>query len=418
MNGNFQLNQDNLILKIKNMPKPPISKQIVRKIGFNPKKFETIIDKLLIEISEVRNQRIKENYFFEEKIKSIQNSIGNNEYINTKLNKIKNKINKNSKSNKTFIIRPKSNYNSIKSSGYGIRPKKINITSARTKKKTNAIRKNNIPLQKIALKRNKILTYNNKNYHSTNKIIYNRSNINNSKNQNINNKKNINSLILTKNNSNNLFNFKNKNKPSFLVYQELMNKKDKIQKENKTIEKKYQNNDNKLIFSPKSNIINNQIEKVNIKDKEKINNQKLFQNNSDLIKKNIHLISKDIIDELLYELIIDLKKIEDIKEQKKKLEKENKIKEILNLDKKKCQIKERPKKNLKFIAQPKKDLINKCFDSKNNFKKFMKFKGSFFIKDIFKIYDEFVEEISKSVVEEELDYYINHINDFIEKIEK
>ena len=65
----FNLNQDNLLLQLKNMPKPPISRELAKEIGFDQKKYEAIIEKLLVQISEVRKERMRENYIFEEKIK-------------------------------------------------------------------------------------------------------------------------------------------------------------------------------------------------------------------------------------------------------------------------------------------------------------------------------------------------------------
>ena len=206
-----------------------------------------------------------------------------------------------------------------------------------------------------------------------------------------------------------------------------------MQNQNKLIEEKYQNISDDV---PLNKIINN--EKANLsQDKNKIMNNLLKNNNKnqlnqskykiyeDVIKSNVQLISKEIIDDLLYELILDLKKIEDKRAEKQKLEKENKIKKILNLDedekklKKKIGVKNKSKilNQIKFIAEPNQELINKCNKNKNDFKKFMILKGSFFTNDIFKIYDDFVEEMSKSVIEQELNFYIKQMEDFIKKIE-
>ena len=137
----FDLNQDNLLLQLKNMPKPPISKELAKEIGFDQKKYETIIEKLLVQISEVRKERIKENYIFEQKITSMQ--IPGQKNKNNKI-VIKNNIKKNSKNLKLNINRPKSNYKSVRSSGYGMAPKKIDIFSTRAKKNRNSNNKNNV----------------------------------------------------------------------------------------------------------------------------------------------------------------------------------------------------------------------------------------------------------------------------------
>ena len=139
MAESFNLNQDNLLLQLKNMPKPPISKELAKEIGFDTKKYETIIEKLLVQISEVRKERIKENNIFEEKIKAMQNLGQNkNKKIVMKNNNINIPKNNNKNHNKNLKInlnRPKSNYKSVKSSGYGIPQKKIDIFSTRAKKK-------------------------------------------------------------------------------------------------------------------------------------------------------------------------------------------------------------------------------------------------------------------------------------------
>ena len=451
MYGANQFDQDDLILQLKNMPKPPISKELAKEIGFDPKKYEGMINNLLCQIHEVRKERLKEKYLFDEKLKSLQY----NAPTKAKMNSIKNKLKKNNtKNNKINLNRPKSNYKSIKSSGYGITPKKINIFSTRPRKKTKD-NKNSIPVgQKLANKKSKNILTNNKSNNSLNKINNNMNNINEFytfKNMEINSNNNskvlkgekneINNTNLNLNNfnslNNNLNNINesngNSNKPPLTFYDEIMKEIEKMQNQNKLIEEKYQNISDDV---PLNKIINN--EKANLsQDKNKIMNNLLKNNNKnqlnqskykiyeDVIKSNVQLISKEIIDDLLYELILDLKKIEDKRAEKQKLEKENKIKKILNLDedekklKKKIGVKNKSKilNQIKFIAEPNQELINKCNKNKNDFKKFMILKGSFFTNDIFKIYDDFVEEMSKSVIEQELNFYIKQMEDFIKKIE-
>ena len=452
MYGANQFDQDDLILQLKNMPKPPISKELAKEIGFDPKKYEGMINNLLCQIHEVRKERLKEKYLFDEKLKTLQY----NAPTKAKMNSIKNKLKKNNtKNSKINLNRPKSNYKSIKSSGYGITPKKINIFSTRPRKKTKDI-KNIIPVgQKVVNKKSKNILTNNKSNHSLNKINNNMNNINEFytfKNMEINNNNNskvlkgekndINNINKNLNNfnsiGNNLINInennykRNNNKPPLTYYDEIMKEIEKMQNQNKLIEERYQNISNEV---PQNKIINN--EKTNIsQDKNKKINNLLKNNNNnqsnqskykiyeDVIKSNVQLISKDIIDDLLYELILDLKKIEDKRAEKQRIEKENKIKKILNLDedkkklKKKVGVKNKNIQNqIKFIAEPNQELINKCNKSKNDFKKFMILKGSFFTNDIFKIYDDFVEEMSKSVIEQGLNFYIKQMEDFIKKIE-
>lgn len=445
MYGVNQFDQDDLILQLKNMPKPPISKELAKEIGFDPKKYEGVINNLLCQIHEVRKERLKEKYLFDEKLKSLQY----NGPSKAKMNNIKNKLKKNN--TKISLNRPKSNYKSIKSSGYGITPKKINIFSTRPRKKTKDI-KNSIPVgQKAVNKKSKNILSNNKSTNSLNKVNNNIGNFYTFKNVEINSKNNskvikgenkdINNLNSNnfnkpKNNLNNI----NKgidynNNPPLTYYDEIMKEIEKMQNQNRLIEERYQNI---CDDAPQNKIINN--EKANIsQDKDKImniflkgNNQSNHSNQSnqskykiyeDIIKSNVELISKDIIEDLLYELILDLKKIEDKRAEKQKIENENKIKKILNLNedekklKNKFEVKNKSKNQINFIAEPKKEFINKCNKYKNDFKNYMILKGSFLTNDIFKIYDDFVEEMSKSVIEQGLNFYIKQMENFIKKIE-
>ena len=412
MDGAYQFNQDNLILQLKNMQKPPISKEMAKELGFDPKKYEGIINKLLSEISEVRKERIKENLIFEEKLKAMQYiTSGNDKNTNINRNNLKNKPKKNTntKNIKLNINRPKSNYKFVKSSGYGMPPKKINIFSSRPRKKTKDNNKtnnnNNIPSQKIPNKKNKNLihynTNNNNKSNNSSKIVKN-NNYNSNNNNKINN--NINNII--------------ENNPNMFDYKDIINEIEKIKNENKIIENRYQNIPNNSL-DPLNNIMNNKKQNKPIvtnineaKNKNKVNNKYInFKNNYDLINKNIENISKGIIDELLYELVFDLQKIENEKAKKDKniIKEENKQK---NLNIKNI------KNNFKYKSIISKDFIDKCNKNKNDFLKYMKLKGSFFIKNIFQIYEDFVEEISQLLLEEGLNYCIKQMDDFINQMEK
>ena len=386
----FDLNQDNLLLQLKNMPKPPISKELAKEIGFDQKKYETIIEKLLVQISEVRKERMKENYIFEQKIKSMQ--IKGKDNKNKKI-VIKNNIKKNSKNLKININRPKSNYKAVRSSGYGMAPKKIDIFSTRIKKNININNKNNV------LNNNNINNNNNNNKKQlipkskTNNVIgKTNNNINNNfkENPNIQNQKKIEPNFIK--NNNNIKNDLNKNKNQINSLKEIKNEIDKINNENKLLEQEY----NKI----SNQIINNVYAQKNNK------NNILFKNNDNLIKNKIEPITNNIINDLLYELIDDLKKIEDTKKEKSKekiinnkTENENKISIIK-----------------KFKANPSKNLIESCDLYRKKFYEHMKLNGSFFINDIFKIYDEFVEEVNKDILEQSLNYCIEQMDNFINNI--
>ena len=396
MDGAYQFEQDNLILQLKNMEKPPIPKELAKELGFDPKKYESVINKLLFEISEVRKERIKENLIFEKKMKSMQNNTIANDK-NILKNNIKN-TKKNTKNVKLDLNRPKSNYKSVKSSGYGIVQKKVNIFSSRHRKKTKDNSKttnNNIPSHKILNKKNKnIIPNNNKSNNSIN-IKNNNYYSNNNKN-----KININDA---QNNNHNL-----------IDYKELKNEIEKIKNENKIIEHRYQNIANNSL-DPLNNIMNKKKQNKSIKNEEKdkiINESIKYKNNYDLINKNLENIYKKIIDELLYELVFDLKNIEDKKFEKQKNE--------INLEKKQSNLNSKVKNIaniIKYKSKINKDFIEKCNKNKNIFLKYMKSKGSFFINNIFKIYDDFVEEACKIILDQGLNYCIKQMDDFIKKIE-
>ena len=415
MNGNYKFEQDNLFLQLKNMPKPPISKEMAKELGFDSKKFEVVIDKLLYQISEVRKERMKENYIFEEKMKIMENSINPNGQIKNKINNMKNKNKLNTKNNKINLNRPKSNYKSIKSSGYGIAPKKVNIFSSRGRKKTkDNIKNNNIPSQKVMNKRNLINIPNNKNNNSLNiKNVKNKTinnNINNNKlpNNTINNEKIENNINNKLNNDMNIIN------PNKFTFKDIVNEIDKIKIENQIIEDKYKNIPDNSINSFNTN--NDNINKSNkISEEKQINNilnskNIYYKNNSELINKNIQLIIQRIINDLLYELIIDLKNIEEKEKIKEKNDWQNDSKKMIKNDKLK-------NINLNFQVELNNEIIEKCNKNKENFKKYMKLKGSFFTNNIFEIYDNFVEEMSKEIFEQGLDYYIKQMDDFIKKME-
>ena len=367
----FDLNQDNLLLQLKNMPKPPISKELAKELGFDQKKYESIIQKLLEQISEVRKERLKENYLFEQKIKSMNIPTQNkNKKILIKNNYINNNnIKKNNKNLKINLNRPKSNYKTVRSSGYGMPQKKIDIFSTRIKKKIN----DNINKNKKLIPKGKIITNNNKGNNSIKEPI-----------KNLEGNKKINKI------NNDLKNNINTQKFNLNKIKEDINK---INNENKQIEEQYKNSGikyNNFQKNNKSNIIN--------------------KNNNELVKKNIENISNNLINDLLYELIDDLNNIE-----KNKKENETKMNKKININQKK------EKKNLiiihKYILKPNEKLIKRCDIYRQKFFEHLKLKGSFFTNDIFKIYDEFVEEISNNILEQSLDYCIEQMDNFIKKME-
>ena len=368
----FDLKQDNLLLQLKNMPKPPISKELAKELGFNQKKYESIIQNLFMQISEVRKERLKENYLFEQKIKTLQNQGQNkNKKIVIKNNYINNNIKKNNKNLKINLNRPKSNYKTVRSSGYGMAPKKIDIFSTRVKKKINE----NINKNKKLIPKGKIVNNVSKGNNAVKEPAKNLE-----KNKKIN--------IVNHDLKNNI------NTPKFNL-NKIKDDINKIKNENKQIEEQYSKNEKKYNNFLKNNKNNKNI--ISIK------------NNNEEIKKNIENISNNLINDLLYELIDDLNNIE-----KKKKEKEKKIEIKIDKNPKKDKTKLIIKK---YKAKPDDKLIKRCDIYRQKFFEHMKLKGSFITKDIFKIYDEFVEEISNKILDKSLNYCIEQMDNFIKKME-
>ena len=382
----FDLKQDNLLLQLKNMPKPPISKELAKEIGFDEKKYEVIIEKLLTQISEVRQERMKENHIFEAKIKSMQISEQNkNKKIIIKNNTNNNVKKNNNKNLKIKLNRPKSNYKAVRSSGYGMAPKKIDIFSTRAKKKIidnnkNTNINNNNNKNKKLIPKGKIINNNAKRNNNNN----NNSNINKEHIKNIENDKKIHKNNLNINKEK-IINNQNQN----IDLNKIKNELDIINKENKLLEEQY-----------------SKLKKQNDNMQKNNNNKILYKNNHDLIKNNVEGISKSIINGLLYELIDDLNNIENKKREKEK--------EKINI--KKPNIKK--KKIIKiYKANPDKKLIERCNIYRNKFFEHMKLKGSFISNNIFKIYDDFVKEMTNEICDNALNYCIEQIDSFIKKIE-
>ena len=370
----FDLNQDNLLLQLKNMPKPPISKELAKELGFDQKKYEAIIQKLLVQISEVRKERLKENYLFEQKIKSMQIPVQNkNKKIVIKNNNINNNIKKNNKNIKININRPKSNYKAVRSSGYGMAPKKIDIFSTRAKKKIN----DNYNKNKKLIKKGKIINNISK---GNNSMKEQSKNLNEDKK--IINKQEINNNI---------------NSPKFNL-NKIKDDINKIKNENQQIVEQYLN-------------VGKQDKNIQ-KNIEVDNNIILNNNNNDLIKKNIDKISNNLINDLLYELIDDLNNIEN---KEKEIEKKKEIKKSISKNPKKKNKKLTIKK---YKAMPDQKLIERCDIYRKKFYEHMKLKGSFITNNIFKIYDDFVEEISNKILDQSLNYCIEQMDNFIKKMEK
>ena len=421
-NKNKPKNDTNdLLLQLKNMPKPQISKEMAKELGFDPRKYDIIIDKLISEIAEVRQERQKENILFQEKIRQMggENII----YPEKKLKKNNSNAGFKKKVNKLSINkRPKSNYK-VKSSGYGIQPKKNKFISSRKKiKNTKNIPRNN---------NNNYVQKNNFISNDVNKIPKNKSQLINSQREN--------KLKANVANNNQIEN------PELAYCQELLKQINEINKQNEIISKKYQTQKEEVQNTEKIN----QVFDMN---KDKINKNKNLKNITDIIKKNQKLISDKIIDDLLFECVFDLKNIEDQRENNQKSKLVNQIENVRsnitkskeyennlisninnNINKKSenniCQNKNNNgkinfnnyllAKNVTYKAKPVLDLVKQCDKERKNFREYMQLKGSFYSNyDIFKIYDDVVESQCDNILGKELDYCIKQMDDFINNFEK
>lgn len=381
----YMLRQKNLGLQLDNMHKS-ISERIENDSRFQTFGYKKIINSMLKEIDIIRKERKKENNIFERKIKSLQD-----ELLNDNKNSVQNKI----KTLKNIYNKKKNIKNKNNNS---------NKRSLSNKYKTNNCRK--------GYKKNNFNDYLNK-YKSMPK--------NRGKKCNNNNK--ITKKII-KDNTNLVQLYK----------QNLINEINQLNKENELIERKYKN-------LPISN--QRFIDIINIKSNIKPKNNSKFidyKKNSTIIKKNINIISKDIINDLLYECIGELMHIENQKSEEKQKERfkrnlnitrinlEDYIQReqelILKYKNEKNNIKNYQVKHLNKYPSKRKtqidisnDLIEKCNINQEKFLEYMILKGSFYSDyNIFKIYDIFIDEMSKIIMEQEIDDFLKKADCIVDNI--
>ena len=416
-----KIDNNDLLLQLKNIPKPQISKEMTKELGLEPKKYDVIIDKLISEITEVRQDRQRENLMFQEKIKQMEGEIIG--YQKKKLRKNKTNIGFKKKIPKILTNkRSKSNYK-IKSIGYGIQPKKRKFITSRKINKTNT----------KDIQRNNNILKNNFISNDDNKII-----------KNIFHSVNDQKTYIKKAN---IIDNNYKGNPKIAYYQELLKQIKEINKQNEIISKKYQT----------------QIETVqnqkNKKQKNRLNNDKIgkrfnLKSSAYLIKKGQKLISDKIIDDLLLECVYELKNIEAQRENNQKVKLINQIEtarhtinmmqkdendlisNINNNINKKNENNVEPKKNknnneminfnnfliaknVVYKANPSFDLVIQRDRERKNFRDYMQLNGSFYSDyDIFKIYDVVVESQCDNILEKELDSCIKQMDEFVDNFEK
>ena len=370
------------------------------------KNYKDVTKYLEKEIEKIKKERKIENIIFHKKLELIENSIYKNitKYKTPQKKKNFNNIFQSNKINKEKGY----NYNKFKSE------KNFNKTKSRFNYSYNTSKFNK-----------------NKFYILPKEINYAMNEYNKSLNNRT--KNNLNKYIrnkLSEEKKNNI-----NNNPKINFYKRTMNEIKSLIKENNLIKNKYKNisgipNDdlNNIILNK---IYNNKIAKT-------IN----YKRNRFLIKKNIDTIIKKLIDELLYECIYDLNIIDKEKygdNNKQKLINEfNNIKENLNLltEKEKNIIfqynnlmkKESSKSyqnnnNLIPIKQRKinikldDNILHRIENDKYKILENKLLNGSFYSDfNIFEIYDEFVNEQTKIILDDEIKYIINKYELFVEKL--
>ena len=430
-------NQEDLIKHFVQVPKPKIQKKMAENYGFNPKKYDIIINSLLNEINDIKNERKKENEMFKKQIQL---------YANDNVDKYNNYyefIYKNQKLNyeNKKIKMPKRDNNNIN----------ININKNKNKPTRGQIINN---LMKKYFDKDDI-QFKNK---SDNDIIKGINNDNDNNNKNINKKNNV---IKTKNKINDIpiNNIDNINEINFdnidkLLSAENLSFQDKINiltDINKNIDN-YYNNMPIIVDQVKTSLnqlYDKEIDQNNFrKEANKIPfiamaSKAAYQ----IIQSNNDKIIEEIIDELLYDCSYDLsiidktkknilkkqqlingldsvknninnlkKNEEDIIEQSNlyKLKKEEELKNKYNdineiKNKKKCI------KIIKFKAFVNDDFIDERYKYKNEFRNYMIFKGSFYHNDIFDIYDEYVEEEADNILNKIIDSYVDELHRYAGK---
>lgn len=390
------LNQNNLALKLNNMHSS-ISDMIEKDDRLYSNGYKNVINNILKEIDIIRKERKLENNIFEQQIKLLQNDILNDGKYNKDL-----KI----KSIRNIYMNNK-------------KPKSKNKNKRKTKSEFGrSYQKNN---------KNRNNTKNNINYYN---YIFSRTTNSINKKSSFPKKSNLSQKK------------KNYYSPK-KYYQQIIDEINKLNHENEIIQKKYKN----------LPISNEQFEEIiNIKCNRNISNKSFtsvdYKKNIDIIKKNMKLISNQIIDDLLYECMGDLAKIENQRSEnnqkenlKNKLnnvrinleeyhEKEKLLlQEYNNKNKNNDEIKENTKteiKQLNCVYLPSKikykcvisnDLLKRCDIYQISFLDYMILKGSFYSDyNIFEIYDIFIEEISSKIMEEEIDYIIKKAHIYVDNI--
>ena len=419
-------NDEDLVKHFMKVPKPKLEKRMAKNFGFNPKKYDMIINSLLNEINEVKKERKIENEMFKKKFE-----------IYTKEN-----VDKYNNYYEFIFKKQKLNYEkqkvvNSKNTNYPSKPTKAQIINSIMKKyfdKDNPNLKNineNEILKEINLGDKNINgSYETKKTnHIQNEMIRN-NNINNILFKNQGKIDQINFDNIDKLLSSNNLTFQDK----INVLTELNNNLDNYYKEIPSFVNQVKTSINKLYDN---DINNNFIKEANKVPFVAMASKAAFQ----IIQTNNAQIIEDIIDELLYECTYEINAID---ENKKKIYEKKKL--LLELDKAQEKINKIPKNEEEkldsfylFLQKNNNDLkhkinneiidnnkdkieiikFNAFFDDnyisernkfKNEFRTYMEYKGSFYYNDIFNIYDQFIEEEARNIMNEIVDNYVNDIH--------
>ena len=405
---------EELITHFVQVPKPKVKKNYSKNFGFQPKKYDMIINSL---INEMNQEKKDTNLNLCNKIKKYaRNNIDayNNyyEYIYRKSQK---------------------DYQSNNKNEQNIKPTRAQIIKGLMKKffgeenekqsQQNKIKKinNKKNINKVSNKKNEINIKNDVDIINNNNLLLN--------------------LDLDDNNNNEEINFDNIDK---LLSSEKINFQDKINiisELNKNIDKYYQ-------AMP---ILVNQVQ--DSLDKIYKNNayDENFRNEANkvpyismaskaayqIIQTNIDSIIENLINELIYDTALD---IHDIIMKKEYLNKKNELVDKFhevknNIDDILGQEKNIIEENTKFIEDNKNknneknnmnkknkiiikkykanlddNIIKRNEKYKNDFKEYMIFKGSFYADNIFAIYDEFIEEEANNILDKLINKFIEELN--------
>ena len=412
-NKSINKKEDEIIHELNKMHESIIKQ---REIMNNPNKkveikdYQDVLNNIMKQIQNVRKERKRENYLFQKRIEMLEENIGQNMLLKYKTPKkeinVLNRIyysNKNNGFKKRYDTSKKDKTNYGRFYSYNKNRKTKNLYGS-----SNNIHKNiNYALNKY-----------NYSFNSANKYMpkYIRKKLKEEDKNKVNIKKNY-----------------------FLqFYKKTMNEIKKLNKENALIGMKYKN----------MPLTNEQFNEIIIKKISKTGPIKEinYKNNRYLIKNKIKIISRKIIDDLLYECIYDLMIIES-----KRSEKNNKQKllsgfnevcenlNILNEKEKKIVSKYNNKYNniieqqqsksyrnnynlipirkKKKIVEISDDLINLIDEDRLKLFEAMLLHGCFYSDfDIFEIYDEFINEQTKIILDDEINYIVNKYELLVEKL--